>query len=194
MSKSGLYAHFGSKEELQLATIRAAQEVSDADVITPALEVGAGLARVEALCERCLSHVERGPPKRASRLWPQCGSVAAVQRLLHGVAVVGQTGTRRRSQPGPSVLNETLASGGTAGMQRRRCRCVPRRSSGRRAACLSAQGTDRPANAGLGAIRSSQAGGDHGHWNHKLRSAKINGHESPLCTERRDVAVDCHDR
>jgi AcrR family transcriptional regulator len=60
MSKSGLYAHFGSKEELQLATINAAQEVFDADVITPALEVGAGLARVQALCERFLSHVERG--------------------------------------------------------------------------------------------------------------------------------------
>ena len=60
MSKSGLYAHFGSKEELQLATIDAAQEVFDADVITPALEVDAGLGRVEALCERFLLHVERG--------------------------------------------------------------------------------------------------------------------------------------
>jgi AcrR family transcriptional regulator len=60
MSKSGLYAHFGSKEELQLATIAAAQELFDADVVDPALEVGDGLARVEALCERFLSHVERG--------------------------------------------------------------------------------------------------------------------------------------
>jgi AcrR family transcriptional regulator len=60
MSKSGLYAHFNSKEELQLATIHAAQEVFDADVINPALQVGAGLPRVEALCVRFLSHVERG--------------------------------------------------------------------------------------------------------------------------------------
>jgi AcrR family transcriptional regulator len=60
MSKSGLYAHFGSKEELQLATIAAAQEVFDAEVVNPALEVGDGLPRVEALCERFLSHVERG--------------------------------------------------------------------------------------------------------------------------------------
>jgi AcrR family transcriptional regulator len=60
MSKSGLYAHFGSKEELQLATIAAAQQVFDADVVDPALEAGEGLARVEALCERFLSHVERG--------------------------------------------------------------------------------------------------------------------------------------
>lgn len=38
MSKSGLYGHFGSKEELQLATINAAQEVFDAVVINPALQ------------------------------------------------------------------------------------------------------------------------------------------------------------
>ena len=36
MSKSGLYAHFGSKEELQLATVAAAEQVFDADVIDPA--------------------------------------------------------------------------------------------------------------------------------------------------------------
>jgi AcrR family transcriptional regulator len=60
MSKSGLYAHFGSKEELQLATIATAQQVFDSDVVNPALAAGDGLVRVEALCERFLSHVERG--------------------------------------------------------------------------------------------------------------------------------------
>ena len=60
MSKSGLYAHFGSKEELQLATIDTAEEVFDADVIAPAMQSDDGLARAEALCERFLSHVERG--------------------------------------------------------------------------------------------------------------------------------------
>jgi AcrR family transcriptional regulator len=60
MSKSGLYAHFGSKEELQLATVEAAEEVFDADVVEPATQDGDGIARVEALCDRFLSHVERG--------------------------------------------------------------------------------------------------------------------------------------
>jgi AcrR family transcriptional regulator len=60
MSKSGLYSHFGSKEELQLATIDFAEDVFDTDVVDPAKESGDGLARVEALCERFLSHVERG--------------------------------------------------------------------------------------------------------------------------------------
>ena len=60
MSKSGLYAHFGSKEELQLATVGAAEEVFEADVVRPALDAAGGLPRLEALCERFLSHVERG--------------------------------------------------------------------------------------------------------------------------------------
>jgi AcrR family transcriptional regulator len=60
MSKSGLYAHFGSKEELQLATIDTAEVVFDADVIEPAMRAADGLPRVVALCEGFLSHVERG--------------------------------------------------------------------------------------------------------------------------------------
>jgi AcrR family transcriptional regulator len=35
MSKSGLYAHFGSKEELQLATVETAAEIFNADVVEP---------------------------------------------------------------------------------------------------------------------------------------------------------------
>ncbi len=60
MSKSGLYAHFGSKEELQLATIDTAEAVFDADVTAPAMQADDGLPRVKALCEAFLSHVERG--------------------------------------------------------------------------------------------------------------------------------------
>src|SRR4051795_3043693 len=59
MSKSGLYAHFGSKEELQLATIGHAEEVFDDDVILPAVEAEAGLPRLNAYCEYFMSHVER---------------------------------------------------------------------------------------------------------------------------------------
>jgi AcrR family transcriptional regulator len=60
MSKSGLYAHFESKQELQLATIAAAEDVYAAEVVAPALEVAEGLERLELLCERYLSYVERG--------------------------------------------------------------------------------------------------------------------------------------
>ena len=39
MSKSGLFAHFGSKEELQLATIEMAVELFQGEVTAPALSV-----------------------------------------------------------------------------------------------------------------------------------------------------------
>ena len=60
MSKGGLYAHFGSKEKLQLETIGFAEEVFDAEVIDPAMKKEPGLPRTEALCENFLSHIDRG--------------------------------------------------------------------------------------------------------------------------------------
>jgi AcrR family transcriptional regulator len=59
MSKSGLFAHFGSKEELQLATIETASAIFAAEVMEPALAEPAGLARLRALADRFLDHVER---------------------------------------------------------------------------------------------------------------------------------------
>src|SRR4249920_1186431 len=43
MSKSGLYAHFKSKEELELATIETAAEIFRREVLAPARESPAGL-------------------------------------------------------------------------------------------------------------------------------------------------------
>ena len=59
MSKSGLFAHFGSKEELQLATVEHAAELFVTEVIAPAREAPRGLARVWALCERMVDYSER---------------------------------------------------------------------------------------------------------------------------------------
>src|SRR3954453_14605281 len=60
MSKSGLFAHFGSKEELQLATIDAASAIFDELVVEPAAEAPAGIPRLRAYIERFLAHVEEG--------------------------------------------------------------------------------------------------------------------------------------
>ena len=60
MSKSGLFAHFGSKEELQLATIAAAEDVFQVEVLGPALAEPEGLPQLRALCDRFLAHVEEG--------------------------------------------------------------------------------------------------------------------------------------
>src|SRR5262245_19225663 len=59
MSKSGLYAHFKSKEELELATIETAAAVFDSEVLQPAARAHAGTARLGALVDAFLSHLER---------------------------------------------------------------------------------------------------------------------------------------
>lgn len=56
LSKSGVFALFGSKEELQLATVRAAREVYIRQVVGPSRELPAGPARVWRLCESWLDH------------------------------------------------------------------------------------------------------------------------------------------
>ena len=58
MSKSGLFAHFGSKAELQLATIETASALFTELVIEPALAAPTGLERLNGLTERFLEHVE----------------------------------------------------------------------------------------------------------------------------------------
>ena len=60
MSKSGLFSHFASKEDLQMATIDAAEAIYAAEVIEPALEQPQGMPQLRALCERYVSYVERG--------------------------------------------------------------------------------------------------------------------------------------
>ena len=59
MSKSGLFAHFGSKEELQLATVEEAARIFTDEVLRPGLAAPAGVGRVAALCEAFLSYLER---------------------------------------------------------------------------------------------------------------------------------------
>ena len=59
ISKSGLFAHFGSKEELQLATIEEAARIFTAEVLKPGLGPPRGLRRVWSLCDAYLSYLER---------------------------------------------------------------------------------------------------------------------------------------
>jgi AcrR family transcriptional regulator len=59
MSKSGLFAHFGSKEELQLATVEAARERFVEEVVRPALKRARGFERLEGLCHSWIAYVER---------------------------------------------------------------------------------------------------------------------------------------
>jgi AcrR family transcriptional regulator len=59
MSKSGLYAHFKSKEELELATIEMAAVIFDSEVLQPAMNAHAGTDRLKVLVNSFLSYLER---------------------------------------------------------------------------------------------------------------------------------------
>lgn len=58
MSKSGVFAHFGSKQELQLATVAAAAERFRSAVIEPALSAPDGEPRLRAIADAYLAHLE----------------------------------------------------------------------------------------------------------------------------------------
>jgi AcrR family transcriptional regulator len=64
MSKSGLFAHFGSKEDLQLATIEKARQLFIDHVTIPAIRAPKGMPRLWKLVEHWLSledkHIFRG--------------------------------------------------------------------------------------------------------------------------------------
>lgn len=96
MSKSGLYAHFGSKLDLQLATIEAARETFVEEVLRPAFAAPRGRARLLAVCEAFLSYVERrvfpggcffvvAASEVGTRPGPVRDSVAAQQRAWTGI-------------------------------------------------------------------------------------------------------------
>lgn len=59
MSKSGLFAHFGSKEDLQLATIEQARLIFIEKVTLPAISAPKGMPRLWGLLEHWLALVER---------------------------------------------------------------------------------------------------------------------------------------
>lgn len=61
-SKSGLFAHFGSKESLQLDTLKAAVARFTETVIRPALKAPRGIPRIRVLFERWLAWGSREGP------------------------------------------------------------------------------------------------------------------------------------
>ena len=58
MSKSGLFRHFGAKEQLQLATTDAALDVFEQQVVTPAMAASPGVDRLRALMHQWVGYLE----------------------------------------------------------------------------------------------------------------------------------------
>lgn len=59
MSKTGIFAHFGSKEELQIATVNRAKEIFLEHVVKPALAEPRGFRRLRAMLTSWLNYVEQ---------------------------------------------------------------------------------------------------------------------------------------
>jgi AcrR family transcriptional regulator len=68
MSKSGLFAHFGSKQELQLATIDAAARDFARTVIAPATAFPEGAPRLRAIVDSYVSYLD-SPPYSGGCFW-----------------------------------------------------------------------------------------------------------------------------
>ena len=60
MSKSGLFAHFGSKEGLQLATVDSARQRFIDEMLRPALTAPRGYPRLIAICRSWLEYMQNG--------------------------------------------------------------------------------------------------------------------------------------
>lgn len=56
MSKSGVFAHFGSKEELQIAVLKEAAERFADQVLRPALTAPRGIARLRSILQHWLAY------------------------------------------------------------------------------------------------------------------------------------------
>ncbi len=119
MSKSGLYAHFGSKQELQLATIETAREIFDEEVVKPAQKIADPLERLRALLEGFISHLERRvfpggcffastTAEFDTRPGPVRDRVAAIQQgwvqLIEGMIREAQTAGSLDAAENPSQL------------------------------------------------------------------------------------------
>jgi AcrR family transcriptional regulator len=59
MSKTGVFSHFGSKRELQLATIEAAKQVFLERIVEPALTEPRGALRLTAMLYKWIEYVEK---------------------------------------------------------------------------------------------------------------------------------------
>lgn len=59
LSKSGLFAHFGSKEDLQIDTVQTAAEIFVAEIVEPTEDVENGLVKLSAMLDAWISYVER---------------------------------------------------------------------------------------------------------------------------------------
>lgn len=120
ISKSGLIGHFGSKEELQLRTVRAARAIFVQTVIEPALATPPGLGRLRVLLEAWLEYSRdrrfpggcffaRAAHEYAARPGPVRDALASVDEEWVGLIAETITQAQATGEIRPEVDAELLA-------------------------------------------------------------------------------------
>jgi AcrR family transcriptional regulator len=104
MTKSGLYAHFGSKEALQRATLEHATELFEATVIAPGKQDAAGLPRLEAFFGRWLEW------PRTAGFAGNCPFLAAAQATAIPATATLRPRLQQLFKDLETLLQELLAS------------------------------------------------------------------------------------
>ena len=111
LSKSGLFAHFGSKEHLQQSVLEAAAERFVDQVLRPALKAPRGLGRLRALFDNWMDWLkgfDRGGnagcpllgaafeldnengPLRDLFVRQQCDWIGSIERMVEGAKLLGE--------------------------------------------------------------------------------------------------------
>jgi AcrR family transcriptional regulator len=120
MSKSGLFAHFGSKEELQMATVEMARQIFIDQITRPALAAPKGMPRLWSIIDRWLAYIERGLYKGGcfftaasfefdSRRGPVRDRIAEIMREWIGVLVRASVQAQNAGHIDPKVNSTHLA-------------------------------------------------------------------------------------
>ncbi len=113
MSKSGLFAHFGSKEELQLAVVAKARDIFVREVVEPAFKSERGLVRLLAMLDSWLDYVGRSVFRGGCFLWPAPSSSTAARgrSAISSPSCPTRGSTRSRPRRGKlrRLANSTIA-------------------------------------------------------------------------------------
>jgi AcrR family transcriptional regulator len=120
VSKSGLFAHFGSKQELQLETVDAASEIFEEYVWSPVADSEPGLVRLVALMDSWLEYLRSGPLTGGcffsnahhefdSRQGPVHDRIAEQKQRWMGALVAHVRSAQKRGQLRQDVEPEQLA-------------------------------------------------------------------------------------
>jgi AcrR family transcriptional regulator len=120
MSKTGIFAHFGSKEQLQLATVGAAKQIFLEQVVKPGLTTPRGLPKLRVMLESWLRYVERivfrggcffaaASAEFDSRPGKVRDEIASLTRAWLMALQAEVAFARRKKQMNPSVVSSQLA-------------------------------------------------------------------------------------